>query len=133
MIYERRSRLSGKQQRRLIDLFVAGATARATAELAGVNRNTARTCYHRLRQLIASKLPRYDLSGEVEADESSFGGFARATVAEQRRQGASMGLVQTRREGVYRHYAECPVGTLLPIIREQVPPDSIVYTGSFTA
>lgn len=84
MIYERRSRLSGKQQRRLIDLFVAGATARATAELAGVNRNTARTCYHRLRQLIASKLPSYDLSGEVEADESSFGGFARATVAEQR-------------------------------------------------
>jgi transposase len=74
MIYERRSRLSGKQQRRLIDLFVAGATARAAAELAGVNRNTARTCYHRLRQLIASKLPSYDLSGEVEADESSFGG-----------------------------------------------------------
>jgi transposase-like protein len=84
MIYERRSRLSGKQQRRLIDLFVAGATARAAAELAGVNRNTARTCYHRLRQLIASKLPSYDLSGEVEADESSFGGVARATVAEQR-------------------------------------------------
>jgi transposase len=42
MIYERRSRLSGKQQGRRIDLFVAGATARAAAEIAGVNRNTAR-------------------------------------------------------------------------------------------
>lgn len=74
MVYERRSRLTGKQQGRLIDLFVAGATARTAAEIAGVNRNTARTFYHRLRQLIASKLPSYDLSGEVEADESDFGG-----------------------------------------------------------
>ncbi|MEO6308682.1 MAG: IS1595 family transposase, partial [Nitrospiraceae bacterium] len=39
MIYARRSRLSGKQQGRLIDLFVAGATARAAAEIVGVNRN----------------------------------------------------------------------------------------------
>jgi hypothetical protein len=28
----------------------------------------------RLRQLIASKLPSYELDGEVEADESYFGG-----------------------------------------------------------
>ncbi len=58
----------------LIELFVVGATARAAAEIVGVNRNTARTFYHRLRQLIASKLPNYDLSGEVEADESYFSG-----------------------------------------------------------
>ena len=74
MIYERRSLLSGKQQGRLIDLFVAGATARTAAEIAGVSRNTARTFYHRLRKLIASKLPSYDLSGFIEADESYFGG-----------------------------------------------------------
>jgi transposase len=74
MIYKRRSRLSAKQQGRLIDLFVEGATARAAAEVTGVNRNPARTFYHRLRQLIASKLPSYDLSGEVEVDESCFGG-----------------------------------------------------------
>ncbi len=29
----------------------------------------------RLRQLIASKQPSYELSGEVEADESYFGGM----------------------------------------------------------
>lgn len=85
MIYTQRSRLSGKQQGRLIDLFVAGATERAAAEIVGMNRNTARTFYHRLHQLIASKLPRYDLSGEVEPDESYFGGCARAKVAEPRR------------------------------------------------
>ena len=55
-------------------MFVAGATARATAEITGVNRNTVQLFYQRLRKLIASKLPCYELSGEVEADESYFGG-----------------------------------------------------------
>ena len=55
-------------------MFVAGATARAAAEITGVNRNTVRSFYQRLRQLIASQLPSYELSGEVEADESYFGG-----------------------------------------------------------
>lgn len=134
MIYTRRSRLSGKQQGRLIDLFVAGATARAAAEIAGVNRNTARTFYHRLRQLIASKLPSYDLSGEVEADESYFGG-----VRKGRRGRAAAGKVPVfglLKRGGKVFTAIIPNArsrTLLPIIREQVPPDSIVYTDSFTA
>jgi transposase len=134
MIYTRRSRLSGKQQGRLIDLFVAGATARAAAELVGVNRNTARVFYHRLRQLIASKLPSYDLSGEVEADESYFGG-----VRNGKRGRAAAGKVPVfglLKRGGKVFTAIIPNAksrTLLPIIREQVSPDSIVYTDSFTA
>ena len=58
-------------------MFVAGATARVTAEITGVNRNTVRLFYQRLRKLIASKLPCYELSGEVEADESYYTGKAR--------------------------------------------------------
>jgi transposase len=134
MIYARRSRLSVKQQGRLIDLFVVGATARAAAEIAGVNRNTARVFYHRLRQLIASKLPSYDLSGEVEADESYFGG-----VRKGKRGRAAAGKVPVfglLKRGGKVFTAIIPNAksrTLLPIIREQVPPDSIVYTDSFTA
>ena len=83
MIY---TRLSGKRQGRLVDLFVAGTTARTTTELVGVNRNTARALYHRLRQLFASKLPSYDLSGEGQADQSYFGGMcAKANASGQRR------------------------------------------------
>ncbi|HJM96299.1 MAG TPA: IS1595 family transposase, partial [Candidatus Marinimicrobia bacterium] len=37
---ERKSRLSGKQRGKLIEMFVAGATARAAAQITGVNRNT---------------------------------------------------------------------------------------------
>ena len=72
-MYERRSRLSSRQQAELIKLFVAGATARAAGEIVGVHRNTAAS-FMRLRRLIAVHLPSYQLAGEVEADESSFGG-----------------------------------------------------------
>ena len=37
----------------------------------------------RLRKLIASKLPSYELSGEVEADESYFGGKGNEDVVRQ--------------------------------------------------
>ena len=47
-----------------IEMFVAGAAARTTAEITGVNRNTVRVFLQRLRKLIASKLPCYELSGE---------------------------------------------------------------------
>ena len=73
-MYERRSRLNNRQQSELIKFFVAGTTARAAGEMAGVNRNTATYYVMRLRRLIASHLPSYRLSGEIEADESYFGG-----------------------------------------------------------
>ena len=73
-MYERRSRLNYRQQAELIKFFVAGATSRAAGEMAVVNRNTATSYFMRLRRLIASHLPSYRLSGEIEADESYFGG-----------------------------------------------------------
>lgn len=69
-MYIRKSRLTSRQQARLIEHFVAGSTARAASEIVGVQANTAILFYMRLRHLIASEQPSYDLSGEVEADES---------------------------------------------------------------
>src|SRR5882672_1907167 len=64
-----RSRLSETQTERLLDSFVAATPARLAAELARVNRNTARVFYHRLRETIARHLVRADpLEGEVELD-----------------------------------------------------------------
>lgn len=74
MLYVRTSRLTARQQGRLIEYFVIGSTARAASEVVGVQANTAARFFLRLRQLIASKLPSYELDGEVEADESYFGG-----------------------------------------------------------
>ena len=71
----RKSRLSQPVQNKLIELFVAGATARTAAELTGVNKNTAAYYFHRLRLLIFHRCEHLEMfDGEVEADESYFGG-----------------------------------------------------------
>jgi transposase len=82
-MYERKSRLFARQQSRFIEHFFAGTTACAAAELIDVQANTAVRFYQRLQQLIASKLPSYELSREAEADESYFGGVRKVKEAEE--------------------------------------------------
>ena len=48
----RKSKLSWHKQTRLMELFVAGSTARTAAKLVGVNKTTASYYFHRLRELI---------------------------------------------------------------------------------
>jgi transposase len=131
-MYERRSRLPARKQSELLKLFVAGVTARAAAELAAVQANTAARFFMRLRQLIASKLPSYDLSGEVEADESYFGGVRKG----KRGRGAAgkvavFGLLKRGGKVYTAIIPDARSRTILPIIQEHVRPDSIVYTDTF--
>ena len=72
----KRSKLSEKQSARLLEHFVAGTPARTAADLVGVNKNTAVLYYHRLREIIAACVEdESPISGEVEIDESYFGGY----------------------------------------------------------
>jgi transposase len=73
----RRSRLSDAQTLRLLEHFVAGTPARVSAQLAGVNRNTATRVYRVLRELIArhaaSKTPQTGASPPArQAGESAY-------------------------------------------------------------
>lgn len=71
----RKSRLSWTVQRRLIEDFVSGATARTAASLVGVNKSTTAFYFHHLREIVAQQSE--DTSpvfGEIEVDESYFGG-----------------------------------------------------------
>jgi len=136
-MYTRKSRLSARQQSKLIEHFVAGSTARAASEIVGVQPNTATRFFMRLRQLIASKLPSYQLCGEVEADESYFGGVRKG----KRGRGAAgkvavFGLLKRGGKVYTAIIPNARTETLLPIIQEKVEPDSIVYTdalGSYNA
>ena len=129
----RKSRLSQHKQNKLIELFVAGVTARTAAELANVNKSTAAYYFHRLRLLIyqnSSHLKMFD--GEVEADESYFGGHRKG----KRGRGAAgktavFGLLKRNGKVYTVAVPNTQTAALLPIIREQVTPDSIVYTDCY--
>ena len=53
--------------------FVASTTARATSQIIGMQAAKSARFYMRLRKLIASKLPNYELYGQVEADLYNYG------------------------------------------------------------
>ena len=60
---------------RLVEHFVAETTARTAADLVGVNKATAALFYRKIREVIARRmLEELPFSGEVEVDESYFGG-----------------------------------------------------------
>ena len=68
-------RLTEKQQDRLVEFFVGEMTACTAADLVGINKTTGAYFFHRLRAIIAWQLDEASpLAGEVEADESYFGG-----------------------------------------------------------
>ena len=122
----RRSRLSQYKQNKLIELFVSGVTAGTAARLVGVNKNTAAYYFHRLRLLIFHSSPHWEMfDGEVEADE-------RASQRQTGRGAAGKVVVSglLKRNGKVYTVAvpNTQTATMLPIIREQVKPDSIVYT-----
>ena len=132
----RRSRLAASIQEELIRQFVAGATARAAAELAGVNRHTATLYFHKLRELIAAKLAEQEpwLSGEIEVDESYFGGTRKG----KRGRGSAgkvpvFGLLKRGGKVFALTIPNAQQNTLLPIIRRTIKPDSIVYTDGFSS
>jgi transposase len=128
----RKSRLSKLIQARLIEHFVAGATARCSAELADVHRNTAAYYFHRLREMIAWHCEQESqevFGGEIEVDESYFGGVRKG----KRGRGAGgkvpvFGLLKRGGRVYTKMIADASSATLVPIIERKVVPDSIVYS-----
>lgn len=128
----RKSRLSDSKQLRLMEHFVSGSTARCASELVGVNRKTGAFYYHRLRMIISSKLEQEAaefLSGEIEVDESYFGGHRKG----KRGRGAAgkvpvFGLLKRGGKVYTKIIPDARSSTLMPIIQNKVKPDSIVYT-----
>jgi len=131
----RKSRLSDVQQSRLIEHFVAGTTARCAAELVGVNRNTAAYYFHRLRELIALSTHEPDMfSGEIEVDESYFGGRRKG----KRGRGAAgkvpvFGILKRKNKVFTKMIPDARAATLMPIMQQKITPDSIVYSDSLSS
>jgi transposase len=129
----RYSKLTINQRHRLLEHFVAGSTARTTAELLDLNRNTVRIFFYRLREIIAEEQERHSpFDGEIELDESYFGGVRKG----KRGRGAAgkvpvFGLLK-RGGKVYTVIVPDTKGTTLKaIITNKIKPDSVVYTDSY--
>lgn len=127
-----KSKMTKKKRLKLIEHFVAGSTARTAAAITGVNKNTAQLFFHRLREIIAKKQDSgLVFSGEIEADESYFGGKRKG----KRGRGAAgkvpvFGLLKRGGRVFAEIIPDAKSKTLIPIIQEKVMPDSIVYTDS---
>jgi len=121
----------------VIEHFVSGSTARCAAEIVGVNRKTAAYYFHRLRIMISNCLEKEAsgfLSGEIEVDESYFGGRRKG----KRGRGSGgktpvFGLLKRGGRVYTKIIANAKSETLMPIIQEKVIPDSIVYSDCWRA
>jgi transposase-like protein len=133
-MYLKHCKLSDKEQLRLMEHFVAGTPARSAADLVGVHRNSAVRFFHKLRAKIALELQNRSeqFCGKIELDESYFGGVRKG----KRGRGAAgkvpvFGILKRGGRVYTQIIGDAKSETLLPIIREKIMPDSIVYTDSF--
>ena len=128
------SRLSSARLKKLLDFFVAGVTARTAAELVGIHRNSVNLFYHKLRTIIAyfTNLESPFLHGEVEVDESYFGGVRKG---KRGRTAASkipvFGCLERKGNVYTQMISDVREKTLMPIIRCKIRTDSIIYTDHF--
>lgn len=129
----RKSRLSRDKQDRLIEHFVAGATARTASALVGVNFKTAAYYFRRLREIVYQATEdETPFFGEVEVDESYFGGRRKG----KRGRGAAgkvpvFGLLKRGGKVYAKVIPNAKSRTLKAIMDNKIVPDSIVYSDSF--
>jgi len=127
------SKLTNRQIGRLIDYFVLEVPAIKAAKVLSINRHSAERIYTIIRINIARECEKESpLGGEVEVDESYFGGKRRG----QRGRGAAdkvpvFGILK-RGDKVYTRIVEdVSRKTLRKIIRTKVIPESVIYSYSF--
>ena len=130
-----RCKLSKKLQLKLLEFFVAEVTARTSADLLGVQYNTAILFYHKIRLVIEYHLAQEAkelFDGEIELDESYFGGIRKG----KRGRGAGgktavFGLLKRNGKVYTVVVKDTKTDTLMPIITSKIKPDSIVYTDCY--
>ena len=113
----RKSQLSKAKQDRLIEHFVAGATARYADDLVRVNPKTAIYYFHRFRKIISYHFEQEAdtfFSEEIEVGESYFGGKRkgkRGRVAAEK--SSDVRPFRARRPGLNEGYSRCFVSNII--------------------
>jgi len=127
------SKISNRQIGKLIDYFVLEVPASKASMMMSINRNTAQRIYNVIRIKLAQECEeRSPFKGEVEVDESYFGGRRKG----QRGRGAAdkvpvFGILKRNGRVYTRIVEDVSRKTLRTIIRKKVVPKSAIYTDSF--
>lgn len=133
---KRTAKIPSDKLKEIARLFWLLVPAKRAAKDLDLNRKTVQRYYRKLRQRISQESDKetFYLSGEVEVDESYFGGQQKG----KRGRGAGgkipvFGLL--KRQGMVRVLISQNVqqGTLQKAIKTNVMPDSIVYSDSYRA
>ena len=133
-MYIKHCKLSRKEQERLLEYFVAGTPARTAGELLGIHRNSAIRYFHKLRVKVAAKqqVMSEQFDGQIELDESYFGGHRKGNRGRGAKGKVAVFGILKRGGKVYTKIIEnAKTETLLPIIKQKIQADSIVYTDCF--
>lgn len=130
-----RSRISEKKFRGIIRLFSLDIEAIKIAQLTGVSRRSITRILKAVRERIAefSESESPFEKGEIEIDESYFGA---RRVRGRRGRGAFgknivFGLIKRGGKVYTQVVRNCSASELLPIIKERITKNSVVYTDSF--
>ncbi len=125
-----RSKLSNRQLNQLIAFFALEVPAVKAARVLGIHRHSAERVYQIIRQRLAWDCERGSpLRGEVEADESYFGGHRKGL----RGRGAAgkvavFGLLKRRGKVYTRPVPDVTRATLRAVIQQKVPKGSTIYS-----
>jgi len=129
-------KISRYKQLRLMEHFVAGTPARTAAELVGVHRGLRRQIFPQIarRDRPQAAKARRAICGKIELDESYFGGRRKG----RRGRGAAgkvivFGLLKRGGKVYTVTVPDTKRDTLMPVIKEKIAPDSVVYTDGHTA
>jgi len=127
------SKLTNRQLNELIKYFALEVPATRAAKVMGVHRHSAERVYHIIRRCLARECELHSpVGGEVECDESYFGGRRKGP----RGRGAAgkvpvFGLLKRNGKVYTRIVEDVSRKTLRRIIKTKVVPDSVIYTDSF--
>jgi transposase len=128
-----RSKLRDGQVRRLVELFALEVPALKAAKVVKVNRHTAARVYDVIRVGLARECERESpLGGEVEIDESYFGGRRKGKVG----RGAAgkvpvFGILRRNGQVYTRIVRDVARETLRKVVRTKVVPASVIYSDGF--
>jgi len=126
--------ISRYYKRKIISCFALELTATQTAKLLKINRNTINRYYRLIREHIAEYEDRsiHDFTGEIELDESYFGGHHKGNIGRSTKSKIPVFGILKRNGIVYTQIVpDVSSRTLKSIIKQYISKGSTIYSDSW--